>query len=89
MRIVSPTKKFDRDLKKAVKRKKDITKLKRVITLLTEKGNLSLKYKPHPLIGNWVPCWDCHIEPDWILIYQVTKTHVYLFRTGTHSDLFQ
>ena len=89
MRIVSPTKKFDRDLKKTVKRNKDLTKLKKTITLLAENGHLPSKYKTHPLIGNWVPSGDCHIEPDWILIYQVTKTHVYLFRTGTHSDLFE
>ena len=89
MRIVSPTKRFDRDLKKVVKRNKDLTKLKRAVALLAEKGSLPSKYKPHPLIGNWVPSWDCHIESDWILIYQVTKTHVYLFRTGTHSDLFE
>ena len=89
MRKVSPTKRFDRDLRKAVKRKKDLTKLKKVITLLAEQGKLPSKYKPHPLIGNWVPSWDCHIEPDWLLLYQVTRTHVYLFRTGTHSDLFE
>jgi mRNA interferase YafQ len=89
MRIVSPTKRFDRDLKKAVKRNKDLSKLKEVVALLAAKGKLSLKHKPHPLVGSWVPSWDCHIEPDWILIYQVTKTHVYLFRTGTHSDLFE
>lgn len=89
MRKVSPTKRFDRDLKKAVKRNKDLTKLKDAVALLAKEGSLPSKYKPHPLIGNWVPSWDCHIEPDWILIYQVTKTHVYLFRTGTHSDIFE
>jgi len=89
MRIISPTKRFGRDLKKAVSRNKDLSKLKKVISLLADNGKLSSKYKPHPLVGNWVPSWDCHIEPDWILIYQVTKTHVYLFRTGTHSDLFE
>lgn len=89
MRKILPTKRFDRDLKKAVKRKKDISKLKKAVGILAQEGKLSATYKPHPLIGDWVPCWDCHIEPDWLLIYQVTKTHVYLFRTGTHSDLFE
>ena len=89
MRVISPTKRFDRDLKKAIKRKKDLTKLSKIVHLLTSEGKLPIRYKPHPLIGHWVPCWDCHIEPDWVLIYQVTKTHVYLFRTGTHSDLFE
>jgi len=88
MRIISPTKRFDRDLRKVWKRKKDLSKLKDVVRMLAKDGKVPPKYKPHPLIGNWVPCWECHIESDWILIYQATKTHVYLFRTGTHSDLF-
>lgn len=89
MRKISPTKKFDRDLKKAIKRKKDLSKLKKVVDTLARDGRLPTIYKPHPLIGDWVPCWDCHVESDWLLIYQVTETHVYLFRTGTHSDLFE
>ena len=88
MRIISPTKKFDRDLRKVWKRKKDLSKLKDVVRMLAKDGKIPSKYKPHPLIGNWVPCWNCHIGSDWLLIYQVTKTHIYLFRTGTHSDLF-
>ena len=88
MRIISPTKKFDRDLRKVWKRKKDLSKLKDVVRMLAKDGKIPSKYKPHPLIGNWVPCWNCHIASDWLLIYQVTKTHIYLFRIGTHSDLF-
>ncbi|MBF0478746.1 MAG: type II toxin-antitoxin system YafQ family toxin [Candidatus Omnitrophica bacterium] len=88
MRIISPTRQFDRDLKKLLKRKKEISKLKAVVDLLSGEGRLPLKYKPHALVGDWIPCWDCHIEPDWLLIYQVTETHVYLFRIGSHSDLF-
>ena len=89
MRKISPTTSFDRDLKKAAKRNKDLAKLKKIIDILARYGRLPSRYKPHPLIGDWVPCWDCYIESDWLLIYQVTKTHVYLFRTGTHSDLFE
>jgi len=88
MRIISPTKRFDRDLRKVRKRKKDLSKLKNVVHMLVKDGKVPPKYKPHSLIGNWVPCWNCHIESDWLLIYQVTKTHIYLFRTGTHLDLF-
>lgn len=89
MRKISPTKKFDKDIKKAIKRNKDLSKLKNIVSILAKDGKLPSNYKPHPLVGNWIPCWDCHIESDWILIYQVTQTHVYLFRTGTHSDLFE
>jgi mRNA interferase YafQ len=88
VRIISPTSRFDRDLKNSIKRKKDISKLEVVVKLLSKDGKLSSKYRPHPLIGEWLPSWECHIEPDWLLIYQVSKTHVYLFRIGSHSDLF-
>ncbi|MCK5581521.1 MAG: type II toxin-antitoxin system YafQ family toxin [Candidatus Omnitrophica bacterium] len=88
MRAVIPTKKFGRDLKKMSRRKKDISKLKKIVDILQTEGRLPSKYKPHPLIGDWIPSWDCHIETDWILIYRVTKDEVFLVRTGTHSDLF-
>jgi len=88
MRKVYPTKRFDRDLKKVIKQKKDLSKLEKIVYLLSLDGRLATKFKPHPLMGHWIPCWECHIESDWLLIYQVSKSHVYLFRTGTHSDLF-
>jgi mRNA interferase YafQ len=79
---------FRRDLKKAKKRGKDLTLLYAVVETLATGGTLDKKHVPHPLIGNWKPCWDCHIEPDWILIYVVTDVAVELVRTGTHADLF-
>ncbi|VAX35037.1 mRNA interferase YafQ [hydrothermal vent metagenome] len=88
MRQIRPTKKFDRDLKRIIKRGKPVSKLKKIITILQTKNSLDKKYKNHPLAGNWFPYWECHIEPDWLLIYQITETEVRLIRTGTHSDLF-
>ena len=46
------------------------------------------RYKDHLLSGEWSHCHDCHIEPDWLLIYKVDGADLYLIRTGTHSDLF-
>ena len=79
---------FRRDVKLAEKRGKDMAKLREIIQLLVEGTPLPLRYKDHPLTGNWKDCRDCHIEPDWLLIYRLDGDAVYLVRTGTHSDLF-
>lgn len=79
---------FARDLRKMAKRGKDLRKLYVLVEKLAKGESLPPKNKPHPLKGDWVPKWDCHIEPDWLLIYEVTKDSVKLARTGTHSDLF-
>jgi mRNA interferase YafQ len=56
--------------------------------LLAEGSALPLRYKDHPLTGEWKHHRDCHLEPDWLLIYKIHGDDVYLVRTGTHSDLF-
>jgi mRNA interferase YafQ len=56
--------------------------------LLSENGELPEGYRPHILTGEWASVWECHIEADWLLIYQVTDDEVILLRTGTPSDLF-
>ena len=82
---------FKKDLKRCKKRNYDFSILKKVISLLTEKGKLSEKYKPHKLSGIFNGRWECHIKPDWILIWKQddAKKEIYLERTGTHSDLFK
>ena len=57
--------------------------------LLMEGDPLPLRYKDHPLGGEWIRYRDCHIEPDWLLIYKIEEDDLYLVRTGTHSDLFR
>lgn len=89
MRVVRQTAAFRRDIKRARKRGKDLSKLYTIVETLAAGGALDKKQVPHPLTGNWKPCWDCHIEPDWLLIYVVTDTTVELVRTGTHADVFQ
>jgi mRNA interferase YafQ len=58
--------------------------------LLAESGTLPPKFKPHKLSGNYNNCWECHIKPDWLLIWQQNDTELILLfmNTGTHSDLF-
>ena len=82
------TSQFKTDIKKQIKKGKDPDKLTSLIKLLIQDDSLPQKYKDHALIGNWVGRRDCHIEPDWILIYRKTEDELLLERTGSHSDLF-
>jgi mRNA interferase YafQ len=65
-----------------------MAKLREVILLLIEGSPLPPRYKDHPLAGEWKHFRDCHIEPDWLLIYKIVGDDLHLVRTGTHSDLF-
>jgi len=90
MYTVKPTTKFQKDLKLAQKRGYQISLLTTVIKKLSNGETLDAKYKDHPLKGNYTGCRECHITPDWLLIYEVSDDDLilYLTRTGTHSDLF-
>ena len=83
------TSQFKRDVKKALRRGKDPEKLKEVIKLLISGKTLPARYKDHPLKGDYRDCRDCHIEPDWLLIYRIHGDELQLIRTGSHSDLFE
>jgi mRNA interferase YafQ len=85
---VAQTKQFKKDVKRMRKRGKDLGKIKVVIDLLLAREPLPPKNRDHKLGGNWIGRRDCHIEPDWILIYKLTEDELLLERTGTHSDLF-
>jgi mRNA interferase YafQ len=80
---------FKKDYKKVKKQNKDIGKLSVVIDKLAAKERLDAKYSDHPLTGSWKGFRDCHVEPDWILIYQTTAEALILARTGAHSELFK
>jgi mRNA interferase YafQ len=88
VRQIIPSKRFERDLRRMVRRGKDIAKLQAVVEKLQVGEALEPRHGPHPLAGDWKPYWDCHIEPDWLLVYHVTDEAVWLVRTGTHADLF-
>ncbi|MCC5842587.1 MAG: type II toxin-antitoxin system YafQ family toxin [Opitutales bacterium] len=85
---LAQTAQFKKDLKKQIKRGKNPEKILEVVRILQEGKELPEKYKDHPLRGRWLNRRDCHIEPDWILIYRVSPEELRLERTGTHSDLF-
>lgn len=90
MYAVKPTTKFQKDLKRIHKRGYDLSLLTEVIKKLAAGETLPEKNKDHTLTGNFSGCRECHITPDWLLIYEIANSELilYLTRTGTHSDLF-
>ena len=90
MYTISFSNKFKKDYKLCLKRGYDISKLEEVINLLAKNGKLPAKYKPHVLKGNYEGLWECHIKPDWLLIWlqDDKELTLLLINTGTHSDLF-
>ena len=80
---------FDKDVKLAKKRGKDLTKLAEVIEFLEQEMLLPPKFSDHGLIGNYKGHRECHIEPNWLLIYKIEDDALILERLGSHSDLFK
>lgn len=84
------TNQFKRDLKLAKKQGKDINKLFAVISTIAEGNKLDSKYRDHNLSGDYAGCRECHVEPDWLLVYEIIDSVLVLmiYRVGTHSELF-
>ncbi|MFN2926656.1 type II toxin-antitoxin system YafQ family toxin [Lachnospiraceae bacterium YH-ros2228] len=84
------TTQFRKDLKRINKRGKDLSLLKDVLQTLREEQALEEKYRDHALTGNYIGFRECHIQPDWLLVYAINKEELILTasRTGSHSDLF-
>ena len=84
------TSRFKKDLKQCIKRKYDMSKIDCVIEMLISDKELPEKYRDHNLTGDWKAYHECHIEPDWLLLYRLDDDLLILTltRTGTHSDLF-
>ena len=82
--------KFERDVKRCKKRDLNIKRLLDAVEILKEKGSLPPEYRPHKLSGKYAGLWECHIQPDWLLVWDQNDTELTLLLTdtGTHSDLF-
>ena len=80
---------FKKGRKRAAKRGKDLTALNSVMTRLTAGERLEMKFHDHKLSGAWRDCRECHIAPDWLLVYRIVDNEIEFLRTGTHSDLFE
>jgi len=81
---------FKEDYKRVVKRGYDIKLMEEIIRKLANGETLSEKNKDHALVGDYIGCRECHITPDWLLVYEIDNGELilYLTRTGSHSDLF-
>lgn len=88
---LKPTTQFKRDLKKAQKQKKNLDLLNKVLQQLADGIPLPEKNRDHALTGNYAGCRECHIQPDWLLIYEIAEDTLFLYltRTGSHSELFE
>ena len=84
---LNSTAKFDRDLKRCIKQGRNIALLWDVVNILRFPAALPLKNRDHALVGNHAGKRECHITPDWILIYRIQSAELYLLRTGSHADV--
>ena len=89
MRELYTTKLFRKDIKRAKRRGKDREKLQHIIDKLVSSEPLDKHNRPHGLSGYKFDCRECHIEPDWLLIWREDEGSVTLMRTGTHADLLE
>lgn len=87
MRLLT-TKRFERDLERSRRRGRDLGKLWSVVARLMAEKPLERRHRAHRLSGTRYPSWECHIEPDWLLIWKLEDETLVLVRTGSHSDLF-
>lgn len=88
-KIVESTR-FQKELKRAKQRGLPMERLASVVAILARGEQLPPQYRDHPLSGDFLHCRECHIQPDWLLIYRYVEDELilHLLRTGTHSDLF-
>ncbi len=89
MKTLSQTKQFAKDVRRMRKRGKDLGKLQSIVVRLACGKPLDPQHRDHPLAGEWKNSRDCHIEPDWVLIYSEDEESLRLERTGSHSELFR
>jgi mRNA interferase YafQ len=87
MLTFNATRAFRKDIQKMATRGHDILKMLYPLTLLLNGQPLPVQYSDHPLRGKWEGYRDFHIEPDWLVIYQISDEGLYLSRTGTHADI--
>lgn len=87
---IKPSSMYKRELRKMAKQHKDMSLLNAVITKLANGESLPEQNHDHELTGNFKGCRECHIQPDWLLVYEIREGELllYLLRTGSHSDIF-
>lgn len=86
--IIRQATRFRRDVKRLQRQGANLAKLQAVVTALAVEAPLDERYRDHALVGNWRGFRECHIQPDWLLIYRVAGEELQLARTGSHAELF-
>ncbi len=89
MKTIRRTRQFKRDVRRMQRQGRELEKLKGVLVTLVEGAPLAERYRDHVLVGQYKGTRECHMEPDWLLIYELAETEIVLIRTGSHSDLFR
>lgn len=89
MKTIRRTSRFRKDVKLMQRRGKQFDEFKDIIRMLAAGDTLPSKYRDHPLVGQYSGTRECHIQPDWLLIYESTDDELVLIRTGSHADLFE
>ena len=89
MKTIRRTAQFKPDVKRLQRQGRDLEKLKAVLGSLTSGEDLEASYRDHVLVGQYKGTRECRLQPDWLLIHEVTVTEMILIRTGSHSDLFK
>jgi mRNA interferase YafQ len=79
---------FRRDVKRLLRQRVDITRLEGVVVALAAQEQLGERFRDHALVGDWKGFRECHIQPDWLLIYRIDGDELQLARTGSHAQLF-
>ena len=89
LKTIIPTTAFRKDLKRCSRSgRHDLDLLKDIIHKTANGKSLDAKYRDHPLDGDYSDCRECHIKPDWLLIYRYTDSELFLIRLGSHTELF-
>ena len=86
---VKESQQFRRDVKICLKRRKDMERFAEVLDILRIPEDLPPKNRAHTMVGDYIGYRECHIEPDWLLLYRYDEDGLFLYRMGTHSDLFR
>ena len=89
MKTLQTTKQLKKDVNKLKRQGKDFNKLNIVLEAICEDKELETKYRDHKLVGKYQKARECHIEPDWLFLYEMHKDIVKLRRTGSHAELFK
>lgn len=87
---VDYTKRFKKDVLRCQRRGLNLSELQKAAQILADTGALPEQYRSHKLSGTYEGCWECHIKPDWLMVWQQNDTELTLLflRTGSHSDIF-